>query len=112
VLDVCDALLKIVELECWESDFLLGTGHDISNLEVVELICHQVDKLCRSNWNSQDLMRFVQDRKGHDFRYSVNSMIANQVLKWKPKRELSKEIEDLVVWSIDNLQWLRSKVEN
>lgn len=109
VLDVCEALMKIVELRCSGQDFLLGTGNDISNLEIVELICDKVDKVLKRENSSRELIRFVEDRKGHDFRYCVDSSIAQEVLKWRPKRSLELEMESIVSWSLENIQWLEEK---
>ena len=109
VLDVCEALMKLVKLRCTGQDFLLGTGKDISNLEIVELICEKVDKVLKREDSSKNLIRFVDDRKGHDFRYCVDSRVARETLNWEPRRSLEEEMERLVLWSIENIEWLEEK---
>ena len=47
-------------------------GNEFTNLDLVKNICKIFDKIT-GNENSQNLISFVKDRKGHDFRYSVNS---------------------------------------
>ena len=49
------------------------------------MICDKIDNLKQWEQNSQDLITFVEDRKGHDFRYSIDSSKAKQQIGWGPK---------------------------
>ncbi|MBU0503271.1 MAG: dTDP-glucose 4,6-dehydratase, partial [Candidatus Omnitrophica bacterium] len=55
------------------------------------------------------LIKFVQDRPGHDVRYSLDSSQIRR-LGWKPEQAFDKGIEATVNWYINNLSWLENKV--
>ena len=61
---------------------------------------------------TEDLIEFVKDRLGHDFRYSLNSDRIHQEIGWKPKVQFSEGIEKTVKWYLDNVEWVRTKAEN
>ena len=54
---------------------------------------------------SEDLMKFVDDRPGHDFRYSMNSKKLQNELGWKPKTNFDSGIENTVNWYMNNSKW-------
>ena len=51
---------------------------------------------------SEDLIHFVDDRPGHDFRYSLNSNKISNELGWKTKLDFEKGLEKTIQWYIDN----------
>ena len=54
---------------------------------------------------STDLIEFVEDRPGHDFRYSMDSSLIRSELGWKPKVEFEKGLEKTIQWYSDNKEW-------
>jgi dTDP-glucose 4,6-dehydratase len=64
--DNCSAILKLAEEGKNGEVYNLGSGDDLENLDLVAAICNRMDM-------SSDLIHFSTDRKGHDFRYSLNS---------------------------------------
>ena len=52
-----------------------------SNLDLTKMICDIVDKNLNRNTDSK-LIRFVEDRPGHDFRYSVDPSLIQNQLEW------------------------------
>ena len=76
---------------------------------MVEIICSTLDKLApRKNEKSYtDLITNVEDRLGHDFRYSINSDKLKKNLSWVPRLTIKKGIYDTVRWYIDNQEWLK-----
>jgi dTDP-glucose 4,6-dehydratase len=65
--------------------YCIGGGNELNNIRLVRLICDKIDNLKQWEQNSQDLITFVEDRKGHDFRYSIDSSKAKQQIGWGPK---------------------------
>ena len=53
--------------------YCIGGSNEISNLEVVNLICENLDQLLPRSKSYKELISFVKDRPGHDYRYSVDS---------------------------------------
>ena len=55
------------------------------------------------------LIKFVKDRKGHDFRYSINYQKVKKTLNFSPSVKLHKGIKRTVDWYIQNYNWLINK---
>lgn len=86
----------------------IGAGREISNNHVVGQVVQLLDeKVPRPGGLSySEFVRFVEDRLGHDFRYSINSLKAEVQLGWKPSTSFKHGIELTVCWYLDNQDWL------
>lgn len=76
--------------------YCIGGDNEITNLEITKLICEKIDKLKKWGRDSKNLITFVEDRKGHDFRYSINYSKINNELGWKPKVGIDEGIEKTI----------------
>ena len=87
----------------------IGGENEKSNLEVVEMICGILDKLIPNHpagiKKYSDLITFVDDRPGHDYRYAINSSKIQQDLNWKPQETFETGIIKTVKWYINNKKW-------
>lgn len=61
---------------------------------------------------SEDLIEFVKDRLGHDFRYSLNTEKIDREFVWKAKVSFNTGIEKTVSWYIDNIAWVEGKLSH
>ena len=78
----------------------IGGGTELSNLELTNQILQKMGK-------NEDSIEFVEDRKGHDRRYSVDiSKISNQ-LDYKPMVNWESGLEETVEWYRENEAWWR-----
>lgn len=78
----------------------IGGGTELTNLQLTRMI---LDKM---GFN-EDKIEFVNDRAGHDFRYSVDfSRIATE-LGYKPSKSLESELDVLIQWYSSNETWWR-----
>lgn len=68
----CKAIEYIRENGTKGETYLIGTENELSNLELTNIICDKMNKLLPSHIDYKDLITFVEDRKGHDNRYSIN----------------------------------------
>ena len=75
--DNCDGILKILQEDKINETYNISANQEYSNIEVVQMICNLMGK----GW---DLIEFVKDRPGHDFRYGIDSSKLKQ-LGWSPK---------------------------
>ena len=57
---------------------------------------------------SKELMYFIKDRPGHDFRYSLNSEKIYNKLNWKPTHSFEKGLEHTISWYIENKEWYKN----
>lgn len=105
VSDCADAVFKILEQGQTGEVYNVGGGEEKKNLDVVKNALKILGK-------SEDLIEFVKDRPGHDFRYSLNSSKISEKLGWKKKTSFEEGIKDTVRWYIDNIEWANSKFKN
>lgn len=67
------------------SSYNIGGRAERTNLEIVQLICSILDEKCpRTSGSYSNLIRFVADRPGHDFRYAIDCSKIEAELGWTP----------------------------
>lgn len=96
VTDHVEAIDLIVHNGRIGETYCIGGDNETTNLEITKLICKKVDEVMMWDKKSEDLITFVEDRKGHDFRYSIDYTKINNELGWKPKVGITKGIEKTI----------------
>ncbi len=76
----------------------IGSNSEKTNLEIVRTILRLLSK-------PQSLIRFVEDRPGHDRRYAIDASKIRSELGWAPEWEFEKGIAHTVKWYMDNRSW-------
>ena len=77
----------------------LGGHSERTNLTVVKTILKQLGK-------SEDLITFVEDRKGHDLRYAIDSTKAEKELGWDRTYNFEDGIKETIDWYVNNQEWI------
>ena len=109
--DHVSGLLKVLDKGKVGEKYNIGSNCEIKNLEVIKSICNILnEKLPLENFSYNELINFVKDRPGHDFRYSLDNNKIKE-LGWKPKFSWEKGIEDTVKWYLDNKNYLNLNEE-
>jgi dTDP-glucose 4,6-dehydratase len=72
--------------------------NEISNKEIVEKILNKMEK-------PLDLIEFVNDRPGHDKRYSIDSTKIQKEIGWSPTYDFEKALNETVTWYQNNQKW-------
>lgn len=108
VLDHCDALKRVLESGRPGETYNIGGNAEVENIEIVRLLCEIMDrKLQRTRKEgSQRLIRFVQDRPGHDRRYAIDASKIKKELEWAPRYRFEDALEETVDWYLDNPGWV------
>ena len=101
--DHCKAIMKILESGKPGETYNIGGNCEKSNLEVVDEICKILDfKNPKQNGSSySEQIKFVKDRPGHDFRYSLDIAKIENNLNWKPKESFASGLAKTVQWYLD-----------
>lgn len=94
--DHCEAIDLALERGEQGEIYNISSGEERSNLEVVREILRIMDK--------PDLIEFVEDRPGHDIRYSLDSS-KTRSLGWKPKHSFKEGLKETVEWYLKNEWW-------
>ena len=103
--DHCNALYDIMLKGTTKQSYNISANNEISNLRLVSQILKIMDK-------SEDLIEFVDDRPGHDFRYSLDSSKINHELEWSAKTNFEVGIKKTVDWYIKNSDWINNVPNN
>ncbi len=85
----------------------VGGNCEMSNIELVRLICDLMDEaLERPIGESRSLIRFVDDRPGHDLRYAIDFSKIRKHLGWRPSTPMEEGLKKTIQWYLDNQDWL------
>jgi dTDP-glucose 4,6-dehydratase len=100
VYDNCSAILSILEKGKDNEVYNISANQELPNIEVIQKICNTMNK-------GHDLISHIKDpRKGHDFRYSIDTTKIQQ-LGWKPSFKFKDGIIETVEWYTTNKWFLK-----
>lgn len=104
VSDCADAIFEIMEKGKIGEIYNVGSNQERRNIDVVKTILKILNK-------KEDLIEFVKDRPGHDFRYSLDTTKIKNELGWEAKTTFEEGIEKTVKWYIENMAWVEKKLK-
>jgi len=96
VMDHVDAIDAILHKGKVGETYCIGGGNEMNNIRLVKMICDRIDYIKEWEQNSQDLITFVEDRKGHDFRYSINYNKITDKIGWEPKTNFDEALDKTI----------------
>jgi len=90
----------------------IGGYNEKKNIEVIIEICNILEELAPNKPNSinkyEDLITYVPDRLGHDFRYAINAEKIERELGWKPVETFQTGIRKTIKWYLSNEAWIKT----
>ena len=81
--------------------YCIGGNNEIRNLDLIKLIIKQFDSIKKYKNSSIDLINFVKDRLGHDYRYAIDISKIRNELGWKPKTSIDIGLKNTLNWYIN-----------
>lgn len=78
--------------------YCLGGENEITNIDITKKILELMDK-------GEEMIEYVEDRKGHDFRYAMDIKKAREELGWEPKYNFENGLVKTVEWYKENEEW-------
>ena len=100
-------LQKVITIAEPGSYYMFGGGNELTNIDLTKLICRLLDEIKpqakEPNFTYLDLIKFVEDRLGHDYRYAVNSLKAKRELSWVPTVEFKIGLRETINYYLDNI---------
>lgn len=98
VLDHCEAVELTLRKGKSGEIYNISSGSELSVITIVKKILDIINK-------PEDLISFVEDRPGHDIRYSLDSSKIKKELGWRPRHSFSSALEKTVEWYKENDWW-------
>jgi dTDP-glucose 4,6-dehydratase len=125
--DHCRGIELVLEQGQVGETYNIGGGAEMANLDLVRELCRWIDAAFAANpalakrypfapaargEETLALMRFVEDRKGHDRRYAIDETKAREELAYAPQRDFPAGLGATLQWYLDNEQWWLPLLEN
>lgn len=99
--DHCQAIDLIIHKGTIGEVYNVGGHNEMTNIDIVKLVCKRLGE-------GEDLITYVDDRKGHDLRYAIDPSKINSELGWMPKTKFADGIEKTIAWYLKNRKWWES----
>ena len=96
--DHCRGIHKVLMNGRAGEVYNIGGGRELNNLEITHLILEAMGK-------DESSIEYVEDRKGHDLRYSVDWIKINRELGYEPQVKFEDGLRDTIQWYRDNESW-------
>jgi dTDP-glucose 4,6-dehydratase len=93
--DHCEAVIKVLLEGKLGESYNISSSNEVDNITIITKILSLMDK-------SSDQIEFVEDRPGHDFRYSMDSTKIRQTLKWSQKTSFEEGLKRTIEWYLFN----------
>ncbi len=85
----------------------IGGGNEWKNIDLVRTLCKLMDdKMGRLLGTSEELIRFVKDRQGHDHRYAIDFSKLTRELGWTPATDFTTGLSKTIDWYLENQEWI------
>lgn len=97
VKDHCSAIYRVIKEGVNGEVYNIGGSQEITNIELTKKILELMRK-------DESVIRYVNDRPGHDFRYSLNTDKI-RLLGWEPQYDITSGLKKTVEWYVDNPQY-------
>lgn len=91
-----------------KNTYNIGGFNEWKNIDLVNELCAQMDKkLNRKEGSSASLIKFIDDRPGHDLRYAIDASKINTDFGWKPSLDFKEGLNLTIDWYLKNKIWLK-----
>ncbi len=106
--DCCSAISRVLEKGRVGETYNIGSGTEKTNIEIAKEICNLFDKLMpmSDGKSHQELITFVDDRLGHDFRYCLDCSKFSKELGQLPAKEFEQGLLETISWYMENVYLL------
>jgi dTDP-glucose 4,6-dehydratase len=105
VIDHCRAVEQVLLKGRKGEIYNISAAEEKTNLEVIKAILYIMGK-------DENLIEFVEDRPGHDLRYSLDSSKLRAELGWSPRQSFADGIEETVNWYLQNESWWKPLMDD
>jgi dTDP-glucose 4,6-dehydratase len=105
--DHAEALWQVLTRGKVGETYNIGGHNEWANINIVQIICDLIDEMKPElGGNTRSLIKYVEDRLGHDRRYAIDASRIERELDWRPAHTFEKGIRETVRWYLDNQAWV------
>ena len=103
--DHCEAIKEVLVKGSIGETYNIGGNNEKTNIEIVKTVCSALDEIKprKNNSSYKELITFVEDRPGHDFRYSLDISKIKKELNWQPQETFESGIRKTILWYLENM---------
>lgn len=103
--DHCEAIKEVLVKGSIGETYNIGGNNEKTNIEIVKTVCSTLDEIKprKNNSSYKELITFVEDRPGHDFRYSLDISKIKKELNWQPQETFESGIRKTILWYLENM---------
>jgi dTDP-glucose 4,6-dehydratase len=105
VLDHCRAVEMVLETGEPGEIYNVSSGEEKTNIDLVKTLLEIMGR-------DEGAIEFVEDRPGHDVRYSLDSSKIREELGWRPQHSFEEGIKETVAWYVENESWWRALADD
>jgi dTDP-glucose 4,6-dehydratase len=99
--DHCSAIDAVMHKGIDGEVYNIGGNNEKANIEIVKLIIGTLGK-------SEDLIKYVKDRPGHDRRYAIDNTKITSELGWEPAYTFEEGMKETIQWYLENSKWIEN----
>lgn len=103
VSDHCTAIDVVLHKGNDGEVYNIGGNNEKANIEIVKLLIKTLGK-------SENLIKYVKDRPGHDRRYAIDNTKITTELGWEPAYTFERGIQETIQWYLDNTKWIENVI--
>ncbi len=115
--DCCAAISTVLTRGKPGSAYNIGARNERTNREMVQAVCTALEELVPARENPElerdregvrsygDLITYVEDRPGHDFRYATDPSLIERELGWRARAPFADSLSETVQWYVENREW-------
>ena len=108
VTDHCEAIWRVIEAGKDGETYNIGGHNEVKNLDVVHRLCSIVAQETGSPESEfLGLIKYVQDRPGHDLRYAIDASKMRRELGWSPQETFETGLSKTVRWYLQSADWVQ-----
>lgn len=105
--DHCAAIDMVLHNGRLGEVYNIGGHNERTNIQIVKTIIQYLNENVDCSI-TEDLIKYIEDRKGHDRRYGIDPEKVSQELGWYPKTAFEEGIKKTIAWYLHNKEWMNN----